>query len=459
MSIGAVVGLEAAAVIVRPAPHLVDPGPIGRAIRDAVKAQPDDPIGAFYRAHGFRPLWLDGQAFRPEAWRLIDALRRSDGDDLDPEVYHPAQLAAQIAQAGADPARLADAELALSRAYAAFARDLHQPAPSAGLQFVDPAISMPPTQPAAILADAARASSLAEALDSAQRMNPIYLRLREALAARRAHGDLGPRTRRIEVNLERARGLPVDLGQRYVLVDPAMARLWLYSDGRPKGTMRVVVGKRSLPTPSMIGLIRFALLNPYWNVPPDLVRDRIAPAVLIRGPAYLRQHHFEALSDWSQAPVSLNPDSVDWRAVAEGEQALRVRQSPGPDNMMGRIKFMLPNPLGVYLHDTSEPHLFHDVTRTDSSGCVRVEHPGWLAEWLFDRPFRLTRAGAPDQREDLPAPTPVYILYLTAFPSDRGLVYPPDIYGRDSPLETELEAMPNRDAARAQQPVSETLGV
>jgi murein L,D-transpeptidase YcbB/YkuD len=88
--------------------------------------------------------------------------------------------------------------------------------------------------------------------------------------------------------MERARALPADPGKRYVLVDAASARLWMYEGGRVRDSMKVVVGKPSEQTPIMAGLIRFAMVNPYWNIPPDLVRARIAPGVLSQGPKFLK---------------------------------------------------------------------------------------------------------------------------------------------------------------------------
>jgi murein L,D-transpeptidase YcbB/YkuD len=147
------------------------------------------------------------------------------------------------------------------------------------------------------------------------------------------------------------------------------------------------------------------------------------------------------MSDWSATARVLDPASVDWAAVAAGQRGPpRVRQRPGPDNMMGRVKFMLPNPLGIYLHDTPERALFGNAERTDSAGCVRLQHPDQLAEWLFRRPVTFDPSGAPDQRIDLPSPAPLYILYLTLAPGPTGLTVLPDLYGRDPTTLAELGA-------------------
>jgi murein L,D-transpeptidase YcbB/YkuD len=233
--------------------------------------------------------------------------------------------------------------------------------------------------------------------------------------------------------------LPADFGPRFILVNAASQMLWLYQDGQVVGSMRVVVGKPTEQTPVMAGVISYADFNPYWNVPPDLARDSIAPRVLRQGVAYLASQHLEALSDWSANAAVLDPNTVDWSAVAAGRQVLRVRQRPGPDNMMGSVKFMLPNPLGVYLHDTPRKDLFGARERDFSAGCVRVQNAGALAQWLFDGPVTPPPPGEAEVRVDLPNPVPVYIVYLTAEPGPHGLTFPPDIYHRDPALLAQME--------------------
>jgi murein L,D-transpeptidase YcbB/YkuD len=360
---------------------------------------------------------------------LIQTLERADADDLTASAYRPDLLERAVAGAGLQPASLARAELALSRAFAAYVGDLHRPPEQ--LAFVDPAVRLSPTDAGQILAQAARAPSMSAALAEAERMNPVYVALRGALAADRRQGLHGDAIQRLQINLERARALPPDLGPRYVFVDPAAETMAFVAPGEPERTMPVIVGKVSEPTPSLIGLIRYALFNPYWNVPPDLVRDGIAPKVLAGGIGVFDAAHYQALTDWSSSAAVLDPATIDWAAVATGREVLRVRQAPGPDNMMGQVKFMLPNPLGVYLHDTPLKGLFSAAARTDSSGCIRLKDAADLTLWLFGHPVGYDPSGPPDQRVDVTPPVPVYILYLTAEATPQGVVFPPDIYHRD----------------------------
>jgi murein L,D-transpeptidase YcbB/YkuD len=253
--------------------------------------------------------------------------------------------------------------------------------------------------------------------------------------------------RLIEANMERARALPADLGRRYVLVDTAAAMLWMYEDGYPVDSMRVVVGKPDTQTPMMAAMIRNAVLNPYWNVPDDLVRSRIAVNVLQNGLSYLRERGYQILSGWDGTPELVDPATVDWQAVADGRQTLRVRQLPGRDNFMGAVKFMMPNDLGIYLHDTPDRHLFADASRRFSSGCIRLEDAQRLSRWLFGRQIAASSAD-PEQIVELPRPVPVYVTHFTAAPGERGIVFRDDGYGRDAALLARLGGGPTEFAAQ-----------
>ena len=141
---------------------------------------------------------------------------------------------------------------------------------------------------------------------------------------------------------------------------------------------------------------------------------------------------YEALSDWSANARPVDPARIDWQAVASGQQDIRLRQLPGGSNAMGKMKFMFPNKLGIYLHDTPEKELFRSADRRFSSGCVRVEDAPRLAKWLFGKPLQ-TRSAKPDQQVNLPAPVPVYITYFTAMPEGQSIAFRNDVYNRDAP--------------------------
>lgn len=238
---------------------------------------------------------------------------------------------------------------------------------------------------------------------------------------------------RIRLNLQRARALP-PVSVRHLVVNIADARLWMLDPAKDPASMRVIVGKADAQeqTPIMAGLLTYAILNPYWNVPTDLVRDRVAKRAL-NGQS-LTGLGYEVLSDWTATAQVIPPETIDWHAVAAGQRELRVRMLPGGDNFMGKVKFMLPNTLGIYLHDFPDKTLFRGPDRHLSSGCVRLEEAARLGTWLFGRPLRPTSA-APEQVVPLAQPVPVYMAYLTVVPSASGIAFLDDTYGRDGNLQ------------------------
>jgi murein L,D-transpeptidase YcbB/YkuD len=238
--------------------------------------------------------------------------------------------------------------------------------------------------------------------------------------------------RLLELNLERARALPSG-GGRYVIVNPPAARLYMYENGQVVDSMRVVAGRPDpvAQTPMMNAYIRYVALNPYWNSPPDITARRLAPKVLAGGRAYLKEKGYELVDHFGEDAHVLNPMSIDWRAVVAGRVQANLRQKPGPANSMGRMKFMFPNPQGIWLHDTPEKEKIEDAARLQSNGCVRLEDAPRFERWLFNGRPPSPKGARPEQKVNLPAPVPIYITYLTAVPSGTSIVYFDDFYGKD----------------------------
>jgi len=204
---------------------------------------------------------------------------------------------------------------------------------------------------------------------------------------------------------------------RFLLVDAASARLFMVEDGQVRDSMRVIVGKAGAQTPTIASQIYYATLNPYWNVPDDLARKLIAPNVLKQGVGYLKSHGYQVLDDFGDDATEINPRDVDWKAVAAGRAAIKVRQLPGPGNSMGEVKFGFPNAYGIFLHDTPKKELFQSAERSLSNGCVRLEDAPRLARWLLGRDPGALDADVPEQHVALPRAMPIYITYLNQ--SDR----------------------------------------
>jgi murein L,D-transpeptidase YcbB/YkuD len=259
-------------------------------------------------------------------------------------------------------------------------------------------------------------------------VNPIYAQLREA-AYRQAQAAGDVADPRLLANMERARSIPS--GGRFVLVDAANQRLWMYENGQPVDSMKVVVGTIETPTPMIASMIHYATLNPYWNVPESLIRKTVAANAVKKGLPYLKAHGYQVLSDWGPNPTVIPASEIDWKAVVAGEQTVRVRQLPGSDNAMGKVKFTFPNTENIYLHDTPSKELFDKSPRTFSNGCIRLEDANRFGRWLLGEDPVAT-SPEPEQFVKLPQGVPVYVTYLTALPSEGQIVFADDVYGRDN---------------------------
>lgn len=239
--------------------------------------------------------------------------------------------------------------------------------------------------------------------------------------------------KRLAINMERAYRLPkTGLFPRYIVVDVGAAEAYLFDHDRVVDGMRVVVGASKTKTPMMAVLLKDAKANPYWNVPPELIRSLTARRIQEQGLSYLKDFHYEVLSDWSGNGQPVDPKTVNWSAIASGKKkpTILVRQLPGPWNSMGEMKFETPNEYGIYLHDTPHKELFGKTDRWISNGCIRLEDYKRFATWVF--------GGVPqpstsrEQTFPAPQPVPVFITYLTASARGNGVVFRPDPYGWDA---------------------------
>jgi L,D-transpeptidase YcbB len=387
---------------------------------------PLDSIGAFYAGRSGSPLWLKASS-GGAARALLELLTSAEIDGLNPGYYGIDSLQKALSDASSGERKaVARADAMLSQAFVAYVNDLRRD-PGLGIVYVDPQLRPAAPRPRVLLDEVAKAPSLESYVRGMGWMNPVYGQLRRALVDKSYASD--HERQLLELNLERARALPAGKG-RFVVVNAAEQRLYAWDNRQVVDSMVVVVGKPKNPTPQMAAYIRFASLNPYWFVPPDLAAERIAPKVLKQGLKYLDELGYEAMSDWVPNATIIDPKTIDWKGVAEGKVEVLLRQKPGPHNSMGRIKFMFPNQEGVYLHDNPERELFTEASRLYSGGCVRLEDAWRLSRWLFGQELTWEGAGA-EQPVSLNPPVPVYITYLTAVPNGSSIAYFDDVYGRD----------------------------
>lgn len=276
---------------------------------------------------------------------------------------------------------------------------------------------------------------------------------------RKAHltpdGLIGPDTRHrlnispqdrldiIRVNLERWRWLPNDLGERHVRVSITDYRLEAYDSGTMVGSHAVVVGKDYRQTPIFSDQITHLVINPWWIVPHSLAVKDLLPQFQ-QDPAIIDKKHYEIRDPAGEV---VDPDDLDWHDYNETDFPFEVRQRPGRDNALGRVKFIFPNKHDVYLHDTPSQYQFDKTQRDFSSGCIRVEHPFSLAKWLLRDDKDWTGQRLADTVESgrnvtitPEVPVPVHLMYWTALIRDGGLQFPADIYQRDNKVLAALNA-------------------
>lgn len=284
----------------------------------------------------------------------------------------------------------------------------------------------------------------------------------QRLAGLDADGHIGPQTvtalnipreRRIDqlvANLERQRWTTAPVADRLVRVNIPGFTLAAMRHGKTVWDTRVVVGRQYRPTPLLTGKIDTVVFNPTWTVPRRLVQEDLLPKILA-DPAFLDQAGMTVSMRGDDGPIPL--DAASLQTLVDAGQPLpelRIRQAPGAQNSLGRVKFLFPNQDQVYLHDTPSKQLFNRARRMYSSGCIRVEHPLSLAEFLMNQDERWPR----ERMEALIAagqtkavridPVPIEFVYWTAWPDAQtgNLNLREDIYGNDEALARKLARTP-----------------
>lgn len=248
------------------------------------------------------------------------------------------------------------------------------------------------------------------------------------------------RARQITANMNRWRSLPHDMGRRYVAVNVPNFMLEVVENDQRVMDMKVVVGKmmEERATPTFSAKMSYVVLNPYWYVPKSIAEKELWP-LHQRNPHYFGRNNFNV----QRIPVGYkqvaDPNATDGSKKSVRVYDYVIRQGPGPKNALGKVKFMFPNPHSVYLHDTPSKDLFNRTMRAFSHGCIRIEKPIDLAEYVLrDSPqgskkaIQATLRRAKEQTVHLSEPLPVYIQYWTAWVDDAGsLQFRNDIYHYD----------------------------
>ena len=261
---------------------------------------------------------------------------------------------------------------------------------------------------------------------------------------------LKERCRQIEANLERWRWLPRDLGERFIYVNVANFELEGFEGSRKSLDMKVVVGSEAWQTPDFTSQMTHLVINPDWTIPIPVILKETVNYVL-QNPCYFRDNKMVVLRKEEEELVEIDPGSIDWTRLTEKNLDFLIRQKPGPDNILGRLKFVFPNKYDIFLHDTPYQEDFGKSSRAYSHGCIRAEKPVELAVWVlrgksgWDHKRILEAIEAGEERTvRLAGPIDVFFLYNTAWVEDDGTIqFRADIYERDNQVIEALDADPS----------------
>ena len=419
---GVLLGAAALAAPVQAQEADIAPAKIAGPVQTlAPVASADSDVAPFYAAHPGTLVWLRDVGSRAAAAKLAAFLKNAPIDGLAEGPALAASVESALAAAGPDGDQI------VSTAWVRYVQALKRPVD--GISFGDPALQLRPPPASEILAKTLAAPSLEAHVDAIANVNPFYASLRDRAIASGQQDD--PHVR---ATLDRLRLVP---GKgRAILVDVANAQLMELEDGNVVDTMKVIVGKPDFPTPLLAGKVWYVTFNPYWHIPQDVAKRKVAPIVIKRGVKYLKAARYQTVAAFGgDKEEPIDPESVDWKAVAKGDVEVHIRQLTGPHNMMGKMKFGFVNDYGIFLHDTPHKDLFDKSRRNLSLGCVRVERPQALAEWLFGHEPPVPGDDAEQNVRIGESGVPIYISYLTARPDGDTIAFADDVYKLDGSSE------------------------
>lgn len=409
------------------------------------------PVQNFYESMGRGLAWLHDAELTNQARELVAVLQNADQKGLNPEDYDgpkwPARV--QTLQGKSPESELIRFDLALTVSAMRYASDVHVGRVDPHEVGLDYDVDAKRINLAEFLKrNVVDAPDVAAAFQKLEPPFPEYQQTEKALVAyeeQKEDGDaktpLTSKIERLELALERWRWIPFGSQQPVIVVNIPEFQLRAYDEEyNPALTMRVLVGKANgkNDTPLFGGRMRSVIFRPYWNVPPSIERAELLPRIE-RDPSYIASHAYEVV-DANGRVAGGNVVS----GLLSGR--LGIRQRPGGHNAMGLVKFVFPNEYDVYMHDTPMVKLFSKERRDLTHGCIRVQKPEDLAEWVL----RFNSGWSRDQIHsamegsrtvpvNLDNPISVFLVYMTATADENGEAhFFDDIYGRDEALRRAL---------------------
>jgi L,D-transpeptidase YcbB len=424
---------------------------LARLTAGTASAQDRSALTAFYGANGAQPIWTSATGYSARGTSALAELRRAEVSGLD---GHALGLPAEDAFASTPQAQ-ADAEFTVAFAGLNYARQARggRTDPAAISRLID----LRPTllTPKAVLDAVVATDDAGAVLRGFHPQHQGFQRLRAALISARATTTAPDTIQRIVVNMERWRWLPADMGPMYVWNNIPEQMTRVIKAGEMILTERIVVGKPHSPTPQFSANMLYVIFHPSWGVPEGIKNNELGPMLRrassgggnwllgdggSRAGAALARHNLTVMRNGQV----VNPDNIDWNAVNVRE--FSFTQPPSGRNVLGVVKFRFPNRHDVYMHDTSERHLFNASQRAFSHGCMRVQNPMQLAEvllsndkgWSKEKVNGFVGRGATADIA-LDKPVPVHITYFTASADEAGKLHlHGDLYGMDQRVASAL---------------------
>ena len=251
--------------------------------------------------------------------------------------------------------------------------------------------------------------------------------------------SVGERIKLIELNMDRLRWLPLEMGWRYLLVNIPDFSLVVIQENKSLLSMPVIIGKESNRSCILSSKISYLELNPYWTIPDSIAQKELLPK-LQQNPNYLSKDQIHVYTSFAASGSQINPLKVNWQKIESVNLLYKFRQDPGPKNSLGQVKFIFPNDCGIYLHDTPNRNLFKQSRRDFSHGCIRIGKPIELANYLLvDKPnWSSTKiesqiASGKRQVVFLANPIDIHIIYATAWVDQEGILqFRNDVYNIDN---------------------------
>lgn len=401
------------------------------------KITPGNIQGTLYDAYSknsFAPIWTDEKGSVKKGEEFIEELRRLWTDGLDTSRYELARLSEVLKNLDKQKDNVATTDAIaydtlFTKTYILAAHDL-----LIGILDAEEADDMwyhDNDTAWAVAENLAQADYVP--LDEYRSKIPLYSKLiKEREKLHKTGND--SLLRAIDVNLERLRWLPQKLAATNITVIIPQMEMQLTDNNKEVMNMKVVLGRADRETPSLNAPIKTVVFNPSWGVPPGIMKKDVIPGMLSKGEAYLDK---KGLKIYDRAGNEVSASQVN----EENYKSYVFLQPPSERNALGQVKFDMPNPWNIYLHDTPSKDDFEKDDRTKSSGCVRLHYPLQLAEYLLmemnDKEYDRERIDSLTATNDtkyvkLKYPLQVHIVYLTVTEDGNNITYLEDIYSKDA---------------------------